>query len=523
MKQRVYITTAIPYANAAPHIGTAMDYLFGDILLRYFLARGMDAKLSIGTDEHGTKIEQKARNLGTTPQKLVDDLQPEFAKMRGALDLDFGVSLEEIHAPLAQQNLAKQNIINVRTTDPDHVRRVQAIWKKLDAAGMIYKSAYEGRYCAGCEAFVTETEAKENNYICPDHAKPYEKLSEQNYYLRVSKYTAELRDFAQNHVVPAWRGKEILELIKDGAQDVSISRPTEKLTWGVPVPGDASQVMYVWIDALSNYLTGLGFSDENFATDFWPSAENATENSRIIEIVGKDIVRFHAIIWPAILLALGQKLPDTLLTHGFINVGGAKMSKSIGNVVSPLEIIENYGADAFRFYFAKQIPTFDDGDFTWGKFENSYNGELANDLGNLVARVAKMLQKYEIVGKKTPVSAPEFRDFLRAYHDDFARFQLDRALDSVWQMVQFANKFIDETKPWALGKSAKTDPAAAEKLAKTLNELWEMLLTIGFHLEPFMPEIARKIHDIFAVEKVEKTPEILFPKKYLHTAEPPRK
>ena len=511
-----YLTTAIPYANAAPHIGTAMDYLFGDIILRYQLANGKNAKMSIGTDEHGTKIEQKAESFDKTPRQLVDDLQPEFAKMRSALNLDFGVTVDRIHQSLAEQNFAKQNIINIRTTDPDHVRRVQEIWRKLDAAGVIYKGKYEGWYCTGHEQFFTETEAKEMNYFCEDHQKPLDKISEENYYLAVSKFTEQIRDFAKTHVIPAWRGKEILELIKDGAQDVSISRPTEKLTWGIPVPDDDSQVMYVWIDALSNYITGLNFPDKpNFAKDFW------NDNSEIVEIVGKDIVRFHAIIWPAMLLALGLKLPDTLLTHGFVNVGGSKMSKSIGNVVSPLEIVDNYGADAFRFYFAKHVSTFDDGDFTWEKFEASYNGELANDLGNLVSRTANMLRKYEIKLQSSGVIEREnLREISEKYHENFAKFELSSAIENAWSAVQFANQFIDENKPWTLAKSDLSE------LPKVLNDLWSQLITIADLLAPFLPETSSKIREIFAKkdgDKITENPAILFPKKYLHSEEPNRK
>lgn len=505
-----YLTTAIPYANAAPHIGTAMDYLLGDIVLRYELGLGKRAKMSIGTDEHGSKIEQKAANLSTTPKQLVDDLQPDFAKMRAALNLDFGVSVNQIHVPLAQQNLAKQNIINVRTTDPNHMRRVQEIWRRLDAAGMIYKGTYQGWYCAGHEQFFTETEAKAMDYFCADHQKPLEKISEDNYYLAVSKYTEQIREFAKTHIIPTWRGKEVLDLVKNGAQDVSISRPAEKLTWGVPVPGDDSQVMYVWLDALTNYVTALGFPDDNnLMTEFW------SEQSQVVEIIGKDIVRFHAIIWPAILLALGLKTPDKLLTHGFINVAGTKMSKSIGNVVSPLEIVKNYGTDAFRFYFAKHVSTFDDGDFTWEKFEAAYNGELANDLGNLAARTVNMLRKYEIKFDAThDLSAPTVIEVIAKYHEHFAKFELSNALNDAWELTQFANQFIDDEKPWSF---AKTDP---DKLTNVMNNLWQLMLNIVKLLAPFLPETTEKIHDIFAKnpgEMIIENPAILFPKKFLHS------
>ncbi len=482
-----YNTTAIPYANATPHIGTAMDYLYGDILLRYYTSQDHDALLSIGTDEHGTKIEQKAIDNNITPQELVDSLQPEFQKMRTALNLDFN------------------HIVNVRTTDPDHVRRVQDIWTKLDEAGVIYKSTYEGWYCSGCESFIPENEAKELNYVCPDHNKPLEKLSEDNYYLKVSQFTDQIREFAANSVVPSWRGKEILELIKDGAQDVSISRPKDKLSWGISVPGDNTQVMYVWIDALSNYITALGYPDSDWQKDFWPAN---------VEIVGKDILRFHAIIWPAMLLALGLELPEKLLVHGFVNVGGSKMSKSIGNVVSPLEIIENYGTDAFRYYFARHIPTFDDGDFTWEKFEAAYNGELANNLGNLVSRTTNMIKKY--CDGNIPEITQNFGSL--SYKSHIEDFKLYLALGEVFLIATGCNEDIDEDKPWEIYKNDDKD-----KLEEVLGSYVARLVELSDMLQPFLPETAKKIREIFGGDKLPDEIPMLFPKKYLHSEEPARK
>ena len=513
---KYYLTTAIPYANAAPHIGTAMDYLYGDILLRYQLLRGNDAKMSIGTDEHGTKVEQKAAANSMTPQQFVDQLQPDFQQMRQALQLNFGVPIEQIARPLADQDFTEQNIISVRTSDPTHVRRVQEIWRRLDKAGVIYKSTYEGWYCAGCEAFVTETEAREHDYICPDHGKPYEKLSEENYYLAVSKFTDQIRDFVKDAVVPEFRGKELLELLKDGAKDVSISRPVSKVSWGVPVPGDDSQVMYVWVDALSNYLTALGYPDEGWHQDFWPAQ---------VEIVGKDILRFHAIIWPAILLALGLPLPKRLMVHGFINVDGAKMSKSLGNVVSPLEIIDSYGVDAFRYYFTSHVTTFDDGDFTWEKFEAAYNGELANDLGNLVARVAAMIRKYLQGNLSFVDETDELKDqaetLLGNYKVAMDGLDLDAAITAIMEYVHQLNQYVEQASPWKVAKLA--DPAERdERLYQIFSTLVGGLLLVAKYLSPFLPETAYRIHHIFGADELPAEVPILFPKRYLHTPEPTR-
>ena len=467
-----YIATAIPYLNGSPHIGHAMDYLLADIWARYQKQQGNEVRFSAGTDEHGTKVEQKADEAGLAPQKFVDDLVLQFRDM------------------IAKMNVSVTDF--VRTTDADHVRRVQEIWQKLDAAGVIYKSTYEGWYCNGCENFVTESEAKAMSYTCPDHQKPLEKLSEENYYLRVSDFTEQIRDFARHNIVPDWRGKEILELTRDGAQDVSISRPVEKLGWGIAVPGDDTQVMYVWVDALSNYITVLHYPDKNWSYDFWPAN---------VQVIGKDILRFHAIIWPAMLLALGLKLPEKLLVHGHVLAAGSKMSKSLGNVVDPNALIDKYGVEAFRYYFARHIPTFEDGDFTEEKFIAAYNGELANDLGNLVSRTANMLKRFG--GGSTCVTG-DFSYDLSNLAAQMADFRFDLALGEVWRRVQDANRYIDEKRPWEL---AKADP---DKAKEVLGKLVVELRAISVGLEPFLPDTAAKMHEIFDGETVGVAP-ILFP------------
>lgn len=501
---KYYITTAIPYANAAPHIGTAMDYVYADVILRYKLLNGYEAKLSVGTDEHGTKVEQKALASGKTPQQFVDDLQPEFQKMRAALNLALGVDVGAIATPLAQQSLVKQHVINVRTSDPTHVRRAQLIWQKLFDAGVIYKGKYEGWACTGCESFVPDQEAKENGFICPDHKKPYDKLSEENYYLKVSQFTDKIKDFIQRAVLPASRGKELLALIKDGAKDVSISRPKSKLTWGIPVPNDDTQVMYVWIDALSNYLTVLGYPDE-FDSGYWPAD---------VQVVGKDIIRFHAIIWPAMLLALGLELPRRLLVHGHIGVNGTKMSKSLGNVVSPLAVIDKYGVDAFRYYLTRHIPTFDDGDYTAEKFAAAYNGELANGLGNLIARTSAMARKYLQSDLTRLTDCDELKDDTEAvtanYKVNMDAFNLASALESVFVYIQRLNQYIEQTAPWQVAK--EKEPERSDRLQAIFATLVNDINRVGLLVRPFMPETADKIQLIFGGDFVPKDTPILFPR-----------
>lgn len=503
---KFYLTTAIPYANASPHIGTAIDYLLGDVILRYQKQRGYKVLLSIGTDEHGSKVEKKAESLGLSPQAFVDKLQPEFQKMRQALNLNFCAPIDQVHQPLKFQSLDQQSIVNVRTSDPGHVSRVQAIWQKLDQAGVIYKDSYEGWYCSGCEAFITETEAHDMDYICADHKKPLERLKEENYYLKVSKFTSQIKEFIKSSVIPEFRGRELLGLIEDEAKDVSISRPKSKLTWGVPVPGDDSQVMYVWVDALSNYLTALNYPDDDWHKDYWPAQ---------IEIVGKDILRFHAIIWPAMLLALGLELPKKLLVHGFINVNGAKMSKSLGNVVSPIDIIDRYGADAFRYYFTSHVPTFDDGDFTFAKFNEAYNNELANDYGNLISRVSAMIRKY-LAGDLSGLNeinemsdATETLDSM--YKVSMNGLDLNTAITACFKYIRSLNQYIERMAPWQVNKLDDAKEKA-DRLQAIFSTLVNDIKHVNQYLSPFLPDTASKVEDIFEGSQVAKNTPILFPK-----------
>lgn len=465
---KVYLTTAIPYVNGAPHIGHAVDYTLADIYARYQRMLGNTVRFQAGTDEHGNKIYKKATESGLTPEDYVASNSDKFKAFIAKL----GVEYTDF----------------IRTTDPAHEHRVQEIWANL--SDHIYKDTYEGWYCEGCERFVTEKEHAENSGICPDHQAPYEKLSEENYYLRISDFKDQIKSAIESgtmQILPDYRKKEVLKLLVD-SPDVSISRPSKHLPWGVAVPGDDSQVMYVWLDALSNYITVLGYPDEDIS-DYWPAS---------VQIVGKDILRFHAIIWPAILLGLGLPLPKVILSHGFVLANGQKMSKSIGNVVDPIAVIDRHGLDAFRYFFSRHVDTFSDADFTWEKFEDAYNNELANEYGNLVSRLATLCHKNSVPGVTfTPPHDGVYADLMD-------RFEFSKAIDHAWGKIQSLNRRIDETKPWSV---AKSDPSAAHTL---LTSLVTDLLMANHLLKPFLP-ISDTVEDIFTQAEI-TPPAPLFPK-----------
>lgn len=490
-KKNLYITTAIPYVNGRPHIGNVLDQLQADIWTRYQKQNGRDVRFQVGVDEHGNKIAQKAAEQSLTPQAYVDQTHQDFLALWQAMNVE--------HTDF------------IRTTDGHHKGAVQYIWQQLDKAGLIYKGNYEGWYCQGCEAFVTDKEAAANNGTCPDHNQPYQRLSEENYYLKSSAMTDRVREAIETgrmRILPDFRKREFLELMKDGLQDVSISRPRKHLSWGVPVPGDETQVMYVWLDALSNYITVLGYPDRPEWQEYWPAD---------VQVIGKDILRFHAGIWPVILLGLDLPLPKTLLVHGFIDSGGQKMSKSVGNVIDPAEVIQQYGVDAFRYYFSRHIPTQDDGDFTWEKFENAYNGELGNDLGNLVQRVAAMLTRYQsgVIGESTQTEHD-----MGGYREAMDHFEFNRAMDEVWVTVRALNGYLENVKPWEIAKKRADDPDEEAHLSEVLGYAAHTLLQVADLLVPFLPGTAAAIHALFDQGVVPSDVQPLFPKKYLHTEDP---
>ncbi|UTX51537.1 methionine--tRNA ligase [Candidatus Saccharibacteria bacterium TM7i] len=489
-EKQLYITTAIPYVNGTPHIGNALDYLLADIWARYQKQNGRTVRFQVGTDEHGNKIAAKAIEAGITPQAYTDSMYGNFENLMkkvGAEYTDF-----------------------VRTTDTHHVQAVQYIWQQLKP--YIYKDSYSGWYCMGHEAFFTDKEVQETGGVCPDHQTPFQQVSEENYFFKTSAFTDRIKEAINSgemKIIPEFRKNEFMELIKDGLADVSVSRPKKSLSWGIPVPDDPEQVMYVWLDALANYITVIGYPDRpSEYQSVWPAD---------VEVIGKDILRFHAGIWPAMLLGLGLELPKKLLVHGHVNVGGSKMSKTVGNVVDPNEVIDQYGVDAFRYFFSRHIPTLDDGDFTWEKFEYAYNGELGNDFGNLIQRVAGMINRYQsgVIGV-----AEQAEHDMTAYHEAMEKLEFNKALDEVWNKVHSLNRYIDNVKPWEIAKRRESDPDAEAHLGEVLAHCAGAILQIGDLLVPFMPTTATAVHAMFDTGVVKTDGTVLFPKLYIHTPDP---
>ncbi len=475
MRKDFYLTTTLPYVNAEPHIGFALEMVQADITARYRKLMGCEVFFSTGTDEHGQKLFEAAKKAGKEPQEYVDEYAAKFRSLKEKLGL-----YEDLHF--------------IRTTEPRHVAAAQEIWRRCDAAGDIEKRTYKGLYCVGDEAFVKESDLADGR--CPNHpTMDLIELEEENYFFLLSKYQEKLLKYLEQPVVvPEWRRQEAINFVKQGLEDFSISRVKEKMPWGIAVPGDDSQVMYVWFDALTNYISTLGWPDDtkgNFEK-FWANGE-------VMQMAGKDQVRFQSIMWQAMLMSAGIKNTDKILYHGFITSGGQKMSKSIGNVVDPITVVEEYGADALRYFLARHISPFEDSDFTMERFKEAYNADLANGLGNLVSRIMTLAQR----NLEGPVELPEL-GFPKEYSEALARFEFNRVLDMIALRVQAADQKINATEPFKL---VKTDP---EKAKAIITELVLELAAMLYMLWPIIPE---KGHIIWEAIKANKKPENLFPRK----------
>jgi len=448
-KEKFYITTTIPYANAAPHIGHALEFVQADVLARWNRLLGKDVFFLTGTDEHGTKNYQTAKKNGKDPLAFVTENSDIFEKLLKAL------------------NCTNDNFI--RTTDQkNHWPGVVDMWKKLEKKGDIYKKSYEGNYCSGCERFVTEKDLVDGK--CPNHPKlDIEVIAEENYFFRLSKYSDKIRKLVETDklkIVPEKWKNNFLGLIKDGLYDVSFSRDKKHLPWGIPVPNDPDQVMYVWCDALTNYLTGVGYPDKKHKK-YWPAD---------VHVVGKDMLRFHTGIWPGMLLSAGLPLPKEVIVHGFLTVNGEKMSKSTGNVIDPLDLSKNYGADSLRYYFLRSNVFGDDGDFDEKALVDRHNNELGNKLGNLVSRVAGLIEKngLEKCDNSLEIDFKKIKKLIDGY-------EFDKALNEIFAFIDVCNEYVQNKKPWET------------KDKKVLFELACAIKDVAILLSPFIPETSDAI------------------------------
>lgn len=477
--KKYYITTPIYYPSGSLHIGHTYTTVAADTMARYKRMRGYDVMFLTGTDEHGQKIERKAAEAGVEPKKYVDDI------VAGIKDL------------WKLMNITHDKFI--RTTDEEHVKAVQKIFQILYDKGDIYKGEYEGWYCTPCEAFWTERQLADGK--CPDCGRKVEKTREESYFFRLSKYQDRLIDLIENNpefLQPESRRREMLNnFLYPGLEDLSVSRTTFK--WGIPVPFDDKHIIYVWIDALSNYITALGAfgDDDGRFQKYWPAD---------VHLMAKEIVRFHSIIWPALLMALDLPLPKKVYGHGWLLLDGGKMSKSRGNVVDPVILADKYGVDSLRYFILREMPFGADSEFSNEALISRINADLANDLGNLVSRTVAMIEKY--FGGEVPSDRTfgEFDDDLKAVAADTVRkaeqfieeMQFSSALTEIWTLVSRTNKYIDETMPWALAK----DEASHSRLAGVMYNLAESIRIISVLISPFMPDTAKAIAEQIGAEDI---------------------
>ncbi|MFA6215412.1 MAG: methionine--tRNA ligase [Patescibacteria group bacterium] len=473
-QRKFYITTAIPYVNASPHIGFALELLQTDALARYRRQKGDDVFFLTGADENSLKNVQAAEKEGLSTKDLVEKNTAKFIDLTKALNIS--------------------NSDFIRTTSKKHFSGCQKLWRACKKSD-IYKKKYRGLYCVGCEQFYTEKELVDG--CCPEHHTKPEVIEEENYFFKLSNYQKQLEKLIASdeyRIIPETRKNEVLSFIKMGLEDFSISRSQKRAkNWGVPVPGDESQVMYVWYDALSNYITALDY-DKNGSKfkKYWPAD---------FHVVGKGIIRFHAVYWPAMLLSAGLKLPKGLFVHGYINIAGEKMSKSLGNVVDPFALIEKYGLEPVRYYLLRHINPFNDSDFSTEQFEHAYTADLANGLGNLVSRVAGLVEQNSVKIKQDKQDKQD-----KVFAKLVEGFLFDQALKYIWDKISKLDGLIAETKPWELAKQGKT-----KELNKILNEAANGIIEISELLIPFLPETAEKIQKIFQAENIKKG-EPLFPR-----------
>jgi methionyl-tRNA synthetase len=456
------VTTPIYYVNSDPHLGHAYTTVAGDALARHHRQRGEDVFFLTGTDEHGGNVARAAEAAGMPPKQFCDEVSERFRRLTTAME--------------------SSNDFFIRTTDPEHERRVQDFVQHLYDGGHLYEGTYAGLYCSSCEVFYAEGDLIQPGNLCPIHNRPVEWVEEKNWFFPLSKWAPkllELYDANPDFVRPRARYNEARSMIAGGLEDVSFTRAT--VSWGIPVPWEPSQTVYVWVDALLNYRTaqeyGLG---RDVTSEFWPTS---------LHLMAKDILRLHGIIWPAMLLAAGYEPPRGLFVHGYFTTGGEKMSKTLGNVIDPFEVIDLLGSDALRFYLMREVQWGQDGDVTWEGLHRRYEGELANDLGNLVSRATAMIVRYR-EGR-----VPEGRNALEPVHESVAArldaVDLSGALEEIWTLVRSANRFVEEQQPWVLARS--DEPEQVRALDDALYTLADTVRSLGVMLYAYIPASAEKI------------------------------
>ena len=474
MKKTCYVTTPIYYASGNVHVGNSYSTIVCDCFARYNRLKGNDTFFLTGMDEHGLKIEEAAKKRGITPQALVDEVA--------------------LNTQTLWKNLNITNNDFIRTSEERHTKVVQQIFEKLIESGDIYLGKYEGDYCVSCEAYFTKSQLGEGD-TCPDCGKPTRKVQEESYFLNLKKYSQRLLDFINENpdfIQPESRKNEVVSFINQGLEDLCVSRTSFK--WGIPVPSNPRHVIYVWIDALSNYITALGYGSENESLykKFWE------EGTEVVHVVGKDILRFHAIYWPIMLMALNIPVKYKLYAHGWVLMKEGKMSKSVGNIVYPMDVKNRYGLDSMRYYLTREMPLGNDCIFSYDRFIEKYNTDLANDLGNLVSRTIAMINKYfgGIVKKSEKQYFEVDKDIeelmakvIDKYNDSFSNFRFQNGLNEVWSLIGRTNKYIDETAPWVLAK----DENKKDELNDVMYHLYESIRNVAIMISPVVPETSEKI------------------------------